>query len=616
MNNNHKRIVGLLIFCLFGLNILFLPQVNAETYYEICDFDNIPAGSTSLVYNVEKVNDFMLLKNVSTDGNFKIASDHYVSAYSCLKVGVGSDAKGYLNLSTSFSYVSLINISLYMADLTTESTRIQFYDEDDNMLINFKCQSNELLAWYDDTGWETVFDALPSTWYYIHIEHLYTNMFNISLWDGGVRQGYIVKPNCYSDTWTTFDYIIIECDDTTYIEIDDIKINTSGYSDQFDFCLDNEFKVIKEFDNSVLYMNETGKFHVTNSVGLPFYYKIQNSTTVVQDGYSNSPIKDIYYTTNIDDGYGTYYFYARQFGGTIWYLACPFTIIQTENPDKVTSLDLVIYKTSKNCIGGNYVVPNDIYYDLFVAIDDEIIEYDDDGWVKRRISIDQKYSPFELEEIVLNKADYYYMVKIQNNSNSSDFVIDTIYNGEIITFGELWVDGKLYGEVNKKVGQIVKIEYLVSLDLIGWNIYLTTNLSSISSGVVGSYPITSSNGVYNYKIESDYVNETIYVVFQSGNQYLTYMGYCEINVLWSDAYTEYEQVTSFNILLGLAISLGIGIGCLILTHEIIVFPIVSGTTAFILSRPEMGNYFLLPEIIGVGLIAILVLIAFISWISS
>lgn len=73
--------------------------------------------------------------------------------------------------------------------------------------------------------------------------------------------------------------------------------------------------------------------------------------------------------------------------------------------------------------------------------------------------------------------------------------------------------------------------------------------------------------------------------------------------------------TDYTMLVGIGVILGIGSALALLIHPM-MFPMGSGAMAFILSRPEMGNYALMDPTVGYGLIAILCIIAFIIWLAS
>lgn len=74
-----------------------------------------------------------------------------------------------------------------------------------------------------------------------------------------------------------------------------------------------------------------------------------------------------------------------------------------------------------------------------------------------------------------------------------------------------------------------------------------------------------------------------------------------------------EEQEGYNVILGVLMCVGVGIGLLIVTHEPVAFIGASSALAFVLSQESLGIYNLLPSEVGYGLIVILVLVAVIAW---
>ena len=119
----------------------------------------------------------------------------------------------------------------------------------------------------------------------------------------------------------------------------------------------------------------------------------------------------------------------------------------------------------------------------------------------------------------------------------------------------------------------------------------------------------------NEKIEQFFFHES-----ETGSYYLYFMNdgniidsdFCIVHV--TDEFIDESE--EMNIILGLFVSIGLGIGLLIITHEPIAFMGGSGMALFAFSSPALGSYQLLPAEIGYGLIVVLVLIGVIIWISN
>ena len=82
----------------------------------------------------------------------------------------------------------------------------------------------------------------------------------------------------------------------------------------------------------------------------------------------------------------------------------------------------------------------------------------------------------------------------------------------------------------------------------------------------------------------------------------------------SDDVVDPDEDTEFNLLIGILITLGLGIGILIITNESIAMFTSMCVMSYILSLDILDTYQLFPTEVGMGIIVVLVLIAVISWI--
>lgn len=69
----------------------------------------------------------------------------------------------------------------------------------------------------------------------------------------------------------------------------------------------------------------------------------------------------------------------------------------------------------------------------------------------------------------------------------------------------------------------------------------------------------------------------------------------------------------YNVIIGILISLGVGIGVLVVTKNQFAFLGVSAVMVYILAQPSLGSYNLLPNEVSYGLIVVLVLIGALIW---
>lgn len=618
-----RRFILFLSFLSVLLLIIPINNVYADSTYLISDFDRFITGETDGFGNGN--NSLFDIDRIS--GTFEVSSITCVSDYNCIYMLSG---KGYLNLTQSFNYISQINFSIRPNNAVGKHFYIYFQDEDDNNLLKILFDTDENFRWFDDSGDETIYNA-ENTWYYITITHLYTNWFNVSIFDHSTNTllGYDDVCSYIAETWYTFDHILID-GDTTGVDglcyIDNFYITTSSNDDEYDYCENSYYKIDKKFDDSIMYMNETVSFGTTCYLGLFGNYAIFNSEDDVVQSGSISNYKDtVLYTSKTVDGFGTFYIKVRLNGQSTWYLECPFTVLEESADDEqelpvgewyigtdktqyeVLEFPEMYYKIPDGQIGNVYIRYTDSSEWEF------LVSLEGDGNLHHRTMFPES----EENCRIMRLTNYTNVTKTFSNSfcfvDNQGFNINSLrVNGGQVAYIEC------YDEID--VGYDVRGNTLGTIYL---NFYDTFNVGSITIPVK-SISLGSSNWLWGHEIFDWNINksvgrETFYGFLTDGNTIFnsTYIK------LYVDDYVEESEDSGednafgmtnegFEILIGFALAFGIA-GVFSIYTGVTGFLGILGSCLFLFSRPEIAPYNYLPVEIGYALIGMLAVIGFIVW---
>lgn len=613
MNKNNKRIIGILIFCLFGLNILISNPIKAseDTQFLLTKFDNVATGLDDFT------DGYFICNNTGTANNFESFNNYYNTAPNSLKVTGGGF--GTCTFTSDFEYIGFINFSLK----TLNDGSIKFYDYNDNNVISLSWSTAG--AWQvNHVGGSTAFGTAGddiTKQLYLQITHLGTNQFNYSVYNStydliiGVNES-----GNYAGSYTNFSYINLSAGATGTQGWDNLycSTDTSGVycdvSDYYSLCT-NELTGYGMVGGNSRFIEHMYEYEITgiiHSVILPIsieQYNIANNRLDYQMVINGFQCGNADYIINFGNYYGVQWCDLNDGDGVEIDNIKPLFAFYCDRYQTYGSTKYYWYGVGVNLGGIGISRKHDdinLYYNN--QLDGSLCE-------AGKISLCFYYETDLSDELIID---------------------DSILNPYITKFGNEFIQFYRYDiDCEYQIGDMFKIIYNLSDDNITdsdynnpyiyiiqkvdienssyrwWTQGFITMYQSYQSDIKTIQKDIKEKG--NYRIllynSSDYGATTDTLLYTSMTIYV-----CDNTTPIVPPGTTEE--VSFNILLGLALSLGIGIGFLLLTKETIVFPIVSGAVAFVISRPEMGSYWLFPEVVGIGLIAILVLISFILWISN
>lgn len=220
----------------------------------------------------------------------------------------------------------------------------------------------------------------------------------------------------------------------------------------------------------------------------------------------------------------------------------------------------------------------------------------------------------------------YYEQNTDNINNIEPFS-ESLLSYYVANYGNFFVEWRYTEDCHYIIGDYP--ELIVNI---------TDENYSDSSGYLVKFKHLSS-GKITYIHELDYPDTDVsgyipinYDVFPYEGQYKLYVynrtssGGADELVYYSDSImvceyplsegeTPYsdEAITENQIILGIMISMAVGIGLLLISHEVITFPAGFCISVWIFSQESLGSYHLLPSEVGVGLIVVLVLVGVIIW---
>lgn len=233
-----KKIIIISFITFLLISTLFITNTTkAITYTDllVSDFDGVASG---LDFGTEG---YFTFKNMGAANDIETCTDYDLTSPNSLKmVHTGGLGYGYLNLTTLFNYIKLVNFSFFTSD-SGGSNYIRFYNNS-KLVLDILIDVNEIIKFYDVSSaiYKTVYDGLPATRYYILIQHNITNQFWIRVFDATfVLKGQIESAGAYAGDYLTFTYIKLVKSggyfyfDNFYIKYSDTIPTIYGYTEEF-----------------------------------------------------------------------------------------------------------------------------------------------------------------------------------------------------------------------------------------------------------------------------------------------------------------------------------------------------------------------------------------------
>lgn len=347
-----NKTITIIIFMLMTLTLFtYTPTIKGATPFLISNFDDVATGldsGTSVFFDFE---------NVGTPNYFETSSTGDLSPPNSIKCNSNGAnvCDGYLNLTTDFSYINLINFSFIMPYQDgSGDTHIRFYNDTDTELIDIRFYYNTgfYLYWQNDAGFQEIYHYSAGTRYYLVMQHNGTNQFNIKLLDGS----YTVKANKDFSTvvgtdWTNFSYIRAK--------------STTGWTDLY---LDNFYLDITPPENETFvpdinlgsrcantYNDYTQVFEVTSDYYIDWacvvLHLLGNLAHCIEGDYTINPVKYVEHET---EGY---------YNERIRHVLLPVSYSQLA----FVSMELTDYQLmidNQFCGYADYIVPYDNEYGI------------------------------------------------------------------------------------------------------------------------------------------------------------------------------------------------------------------------------------------------------------
>lgn len=617
-----RFIIGISIYLLLSSLIFSSNTVLADTIYSLdngWEDEVIGAESgTSGYFAYERYGN-------DVDQEFRVSNSHSRNSTKSFQVkddNSGESINGWWNLTSNFDYISKISFWVYADDNGVDGDiEMKFFNSSGQVLeISFD-NADQGIDYEDYNGVDQeIWSGLASPeWVNIVIDHNDTNVMRYRIYnDTNVLKADVTGTSNYVGEWTSFTYI--RFDSTVGPEwnlyFDNFNITTDSDS-EWDTCSNNYWNVEKRFDDSTIGWNETAEFKIWHEdiigpVGYTFAQVFDSNDDIVatMPGTMANPCY-FWYMPVPDHGSGNFNIKVKDHTSDSWDLVCPFTV-QTGS----TSFgEWSIYTISNTYMEGDNVR---VYYNIPLGYAGNLTVYKNNvEYYEYNMLVGTTYTDYVTLTDICCNGDYY-EVLLRNYSdsfimNSTDFFYITGEN----YFWELLVDDGFYSDVF--VGEKVLISYDFGgiAENVFVNIYDDINKTNddfirgwdvgfgAQEGVITWYPPNLTAG-----------DETFYIALYGEDSGLFYDGLERtVNVYDIESDVPVDE-GELNLILGVFVVIGIGIGLLILTHEPIAFIGGSCATAFVLSSGALGSYQLLPVEVGYGLMVVLVLVAVITWLAN
>lgn len=571
--------------------------------------------------------------------------------------GTGNDGKWVV--TEDYTYVSDINLTYNYTSQSGAGVSLSFkFQIGDTIYLWLKWKGNVLKvkeAVTGDRDIETTNDLRR-----LHIKHNGTNEFWFRFYnDADVLQ---TSDTCYgyiADTWTTFEKVIISDGGTSTnlkYQFDgfDVTTDTQVWEAGNPQCSDeNNRQLITRFWDDPMVLNESVMFDIWDFQPTKEYRayiydedtdsEVCNWNTETRTYQQYVWESSLYYDSikdSLNFSIRTKYKDGSTWGSSSWFLICPFSISGVIDPDDIGSWNLrlslqdVWYNTGS--IKVEYKTPDvqGVYGDLYTIFYEPGQEINDsdytyytsvscpgDDWC----ALTHSFAQFGLGK--------YYSAQLRNNSNSSQRFTDTIFippqGGDL--FWSLFVNDEFTCSVYAQQKVRIAYNFQNSNENVYINIY---NHSSYGDDyLVHSWNFGSGSRYgtlewfpANYSVGTENFYVTLYGE-QSERQIFSEDGIDRIVSVFdidediTDPPTPPippgggggTHIDGFTMMLGACISIGVGLLALYYVGDGIAFAGVTIPMVFILSRQEMMEYQMFPEVVGYALVGAMVLGLFFYW---
>jgi len=239
---NKKRVIPFLFSFLLVSTLLFGFAVTPVLGFEITltDFDDLPSGSTN------GTSGYFDIWSPNEDSHLEVSTSHDYSSPHSFKFYADGGATpnfycSFWNLTSSFSYVSVINFTIYWSTMSEEGEcGFIFKDATNTSLLHIKTGYHAVDPYLRLDGVSDSYiykdnDAGHTNRMFITIVHNSTNSFWVRAYnDTGVLVRQHTGSGAASETWTTFTHIYAYVDgaggatEDNYIYLDDFVVSDSG----------------------------------------------------------------------------------------------------------------------------------------------------------------------------------------------------------------------------------------------------------------------------------------------------------------------------------------------------------------------------------------------------
>jgi len=233
IKNRYLIYIILCSFCLGSLLGVIVHPVSAITNnILLCNWDDVAAGldtGTSGYFN---------FKNVGTVNYFETSTDYDLSVPHSMKV-TGATGAGFLNLTSSFSYITNINFSFYYSPAINTDVYMYFRNGSGNLITLWWSTPSTKLVWYSISGgWTTLSTtAYVGARYYMNISYNGTNSFNVKIKNATfVTKANVDVAGAYAGNWNNFTHIYMTSDAAGALYLDNFRISYSTGSMTSENC--------------------------------------------------------------------------------------------------------------------------------------------------------------------------------------------------------------------------------------------------------------------------------------------------------------------------------------------------------------------------------------------